>query len=294
MFLHNGVAHILVNSYALFALGPEVEAIYGRARFLTIYLLAGVAGNVLSFAFTPNLSAGASTAIFGLVGTQLAFFYRQRKAFGSFGQARLMNILSVVGINLLFGITTRGVDNFGHVGGFIGGVALGWMLCPEYEVEYGLGGQQHLTDQTSLRRGLPGVALFIGLLVIATGAATLGQANSPQVKLEQGIAAFDRGDYAGALPLLEQAARDLPADPRAQYLLAAAYFNLRRHTQAIPFFEATLRLAPDFPDAHFYLALSYAESDRRADAVQHLQRYLALAPTGEQADEARQLLARLE
>jgi len=168
------------------------------------------------------------------------------------------------------------------------------MLCPEYEVEYGLDGQQHLTDQNSLRRGLPGVALFIGLLVIATGAATLRQANSPQVELERGIAAFDRGDYAGALPLLEQAARELPSDPRAQYLLAAGYFNLRRHTEAIPFFEATLRLAPDFPDAHFYLALSYAESDRRADAVQHLQRYLALAPTGEQADEARQLLARLE
>jgi len=294
MFLHIGLAHILVNSYALYVLGPDVETTYGRARFLAIYFLSGVSGNVVSFAFTPNLSAGASTAIFGLVGTQLAFFYRQRKALGSFGQARLMNILGVVAINLVFGVVTRGVDNFGHLGGIIGGVALGWLLCPDYSVEYGLDGQPHVTDQNSLRRGLPGVALFIVLLVIAAGAATLVQANSPQVKLERGMAAFDHSDYASALPLLEQAARELPSDPEAQYMLAASYFNLHRFSEAVPFFEATLQIASDFPDAHFYLALSYAQSGRRADAAAHLQQYLALVPTGEKADQARQLLAQLD
>jgi len=294
MFLHIGLAHILVNSYALYALGPYVEATFSRARFLTIYVLSGVSGNVLSFAFTPNLSAGASTAIFGLVGTQLAFFYRQRKAFGSFGQARLMNILGVVAINVLFGVANQGVDNFGHLGGFIGGVTLGWLLCPDYTVEYRLDGQPHLTDQNSLRRRLPGVALFIALLAAAAGVTTLVQANSPQVQLERGIAALDHGDYAGALPLLEQAARQAPSDPEAQYMLAACYFNLRRYTEAVPFFEATLQIAPDFADAHFYLALSYAQSGRRTDAVTHLRRYLVLAPADEKTDRAQQLLAQLE
>ena len=113
-------------------------------------------------------------------------------------------------------------------------MVLGWLLCPDYEVEYGLDGQPQLADRNSLLRELPGVILFVVLLVVATGAVTLQQANSPQVKLEQGIATFDHGDYAGALPLLEQAARELPTDPQAQYMLAADYFNLRRYADAAP------------------------------------------------------------
>jgi len=294
MFLHIGLAHIAFNSYALYVLGPEVETIYGHARFLVIYLLAGVAGNVMSFAFTPALSAGASTAIFGLIGTQLAFFYRQRKVLGAFGQRRLINIASIIAINVLFGATIGTVDNFGHLGGFIGGLVLGWMLCPAYEVEYRADGQPWLADRTVLLRELPGVILFVVLLVVAAGAATLQQANGPQVKLEQGIATFDREDYAGALPLLEQAARSMPNDAQAQYLLAADYYNLGRYAEAAPAFETTTRLAPDLPDAHYYLALSYLRLDHRAEAVTHLQQYLALDPNGDKANEARQILAQTE
>jgi len=293
MFLHIGLAHIAFNSYALYVLGPEVEAIYGHARLLVIYLLAGVAGNVMSFAFTPNLSAGASTAIFGLIGTQLAFFYRQRKVLGAFGQRRLINIASIIAINLLFGLSGA-VDIFGHLGGFIGGLVLGWILCPAYEVEYRADGQPWLADRTSLPRELPGVILFVVLLVVAAGAVTLQQAKSPQVKLEQGMAAFDRSDYEGALPLFEQVARELPKDVQAQYLLAADYYNLNRYADAVRAFETTTQLAPDLPDAHFYLALSYLRLDRRADAVTHLQQYLALDPNGDKADKAQQILAQTE
>jgi len=293
MFLHIGLAHIAFNSYALYVLGPEVEAIYGHARFLVIYLLAGIAGNVMSFAFTPALSAGASTAIFGLIGTQLAFFYRQRKVLGAFGQRRLINIVSIIVINLLFSLSGA-VDIFGHLGGFIGGLALGWMLCPDYEVEYGADGQPRLADRTVLLRELPGVILFVVLLIVATGAATLQQAHSPQVKLEQGIAMFDRQDYAGALPLLEQAARGLPNDVQAQYSLAADYYNLRRYADAAQVFETTTRLAPNLPDAHYYLALSYLRLDHHAEAVTQFQQYLALDPNGDKADEARQILAQTE
>jgi rhomboid protease GluP len=293
MFLHIGIWHIAFNGYALYVLGPEVEAIYGHARLLVIYLLAGVAGNVMSFAFTPNLSAGASTAIFGLIGTQVAFFYRQRKVLGAFGQRRLVNIVSIIAINLLFSLSGA-VDIFGHLGGFIGGLELGWILCPAYEVEYRADGQPWLADRTSLLRELPGVILFVVLLVVATGAVTLQQANSPRVKLEQGMAAFDRSDYEEALPLFEQAARELPNDAQAQYLLAADYYNLNRYADAAPVFEITTRLVPGLPDAHFYLALSYLQLDRRAEAVTHLQQYLTLDPNGDKADKVRQILAQTE
>jgi rhomboid protease GluP len=172
MFLHIGVMHILVNSYAIYAIGPEVEALFGRSRFFAIYLLSGVAGNVMSYAFTPNLSAGASTAIFGLVGAEMVFFYRQRKTLGAFGQRRLINILLIIALNLFIG-SSGGVDNFGHAGGFLGGILLAWLLCPEYAVEYGLDGQPRVRDHNSLWRELPGVVLFGVLLIAATAAVTL-------------------------------------------------------------------------------------------------------------------------
>jgi tetratricopeptide (TPR) repeat protein len=108
------------------------------------------------------------------------------------------------------------------------------------------------------------------------------------------MAAFDRSDYEGALLLFEQAARELPNDAQAQYLLAADYYNLNRYADAAPVFETTTRLAPDLPDAHFYLALSYLQLDRRAEAVTHLQQYLTLDPNGDKADKARQILAQTE
>ena len=294
MFLHIGVMHLLVNSYALYALGPEVEALFGRARFLSIYLLSGVAGNVMSYAFTPNLSAGASTAIFGLVGAEMVFFYRQREKLGAFGQRRLINILSIVAINLLIGVSSGAVDNFGHAGGFIGGILLGWLLCPDYQVEYGLDGQPQIQDRNSLLRELPGLVLFIMLLIVAAGAITLQEVQQPQVKLERGVQKLAREDYASALPLIEQAAHEMPTSQRAQYLLAVNYYALERYGDAAQAFEATLQIAPDLSDAYFYLGLSYLQLDRRTEARTNLQRFLALESTGERADHARQLVATLQ
>jgi rhomboid protease GluP len=293
MFLHIGIVHILVNGYALFVIGPEVEALYGYSRFLTLYLLSGVAGNVMSYAFTSGLSAGASTALFGLIGAQLVFYYRQRDKLGSFGQQRLMNIVGIIVINVLFGMSNSGVDNFGHLGGLVGGALLGWLLCPVYEIEYGWEGQALVQDRNSLWRGLPGVLLFVMLLVVATGAVTFRQAHLPQVKLEQGIEALKGDDYAAALPLLEQAARDLPDDARAHYALAADYFFLKRYADAVSSYEHVLQLTDQLPDAHYYLALSHLQLGQRQEGVAHLQQYLALDPNGQDADQARALVAQL-
>jgi rhomboid protease GluP len=83
LLLHGSIAHIGFNMYALFIIGPGLERYYGHLRFLVLYLLAGFAGNVFSFLFTPALSVGASTAIFGLVAAQGVFLYRHRQLFGA-------------------------------------------------------------------------------------------------------------------------------------------------------------------------------------------------------------------
>ncbi|MEX2103787.1 MAG: rhomboid family intramembrane serine protease, partial [Bacilli bacterium] len=118
IFLHIGFPHLLFNSMALYFIGPAVERIYGGFRFIFIFLLAGVMGSLASFAFTPNLSAGASGAIFGCFGA-LLFFGQKHRAL--FFQTMGKDILFFLGLNLMLGFIFPGIDNFGHIGGLLGG-----------------------------------------------------------------------------------------------------------------------------------------------------------------------------
>ena len=132
MFLHIGVLHLLFNLYALNALGPLVEGYFGSVRYLAIYILAGLFGSLASFAFSPVISAGASGAIFGLAGAITVYFLRYRENFGARGRAILQNMLVVIGINLVFGFVMPGIDNWGHMGGLVGGSVVTWGLLPRY------------------------------------------------------------------------------------------------------------------------------------------------------------------
>lgn len=166
-FLHIGIIHLMINSYALYALGPETEALFGSPRFAVIYLLSGLSGSVLSFGLIPEaaISAGASTSLFGLIGALLAFFVRNRRHFGSAGQQRAAHYVFIAAVNLLYGLSTPGIDNLGHIGGFLGGLMLGWMLCPFYTLEVA-GLERRVVDLNSLRSEWRGVLLF-GILLIA-------------------------------------------------------------------------------------------------------------------------------
>ena len=165
-FLHIGLLHLVFNSLALYSLGQEVEALFGSPRFSVLYLLTGLSGSIFSFGLRTDvaLSAGASTAIFGLVGALMAFFVRNRRHFGEIGRRRLNNYVFLILINLYIGLSVPGIDNLGHIGGFFGGLILGWLLCPFYEVEVS-DGQPRVVDRNSLRVEWRGVALFVVLLV---------------------------------------------------------------------------------------------------------------------------------
>ena len=170
-FLHIGVLHIAFNLYALYIVGTEVEVFYGPWRFLVIYLLSGVSGAIASYAFTYGLSAGASTAVFGLIGTLVAFFTRNRAVFGEMSRRRLTNLIVVIAINLFYGLSVSFIDIWGHIGGFIGGFNLGWLLCPFYQIEARSDGIHRVVDRTSLRTEWIGVGLVTVLMVVAFWAA---------------------------------------------------------------------------------------------------------------------------
>jgi rhomboid protease GluP len=135
LFLHIGLMHVAFNGWALFSLGREVEAFYGSGRFALLYFLSGLGGGVAYYLLGSSaLSAGASGAVFGLVGAEIAYFLRNRELFGAFGRQRLGNLATLVGVNLLFGFTVPGINNLAHMGGLLTGLALGFGLCPHYGV----------------------------------------------------------------------------------------------------------------------------------------------------------------
>lgn len=122
MFLHIGIFHLLCNIYSLYVIGREVENVFGRKKYLTVYLLSGIAGSILSLAFNHNtICAGASGAIFGLMGAILYFGYYYRTYLGS---TLTRSIIPVIVLNLIIGFTTSGIDNAAHIGGLIGGILI--------------------------------------------------------------------------------------------------------------------------------------------------------------------------
>lgn len=127
MFVHIDLLHLLLNMWALSIFGPSIEQRYGRARFLALYVVAGLLGNAASLAFTPPVvGAGASGGVFGILGAWIGFFVRHRRAKGASDQLRSLFIL--IGINLAIGYASRRIDNNAHLGGLAGGFILASVL----------------------------------------------------------------------------------------------------------------------------------------------------------------------
>jgi membrane associated rhomboid family serine protease len=119
MVLHGGLLHWAFNSWALWAFGPTLESLLGRARFVALYVGTGLVGAGASFAFNQTtLGVGASGAIFGLLGALVAYFFRRRRVGGS---APLQSLLLVLLLNLFIASRNPSIDNLAHIGGFLAG-----------------------------------------------------------------------------------------------------------------------------------------------------------------------------
>jgi rhomboid protease GluP len=133
VWLHGGILHIGFNMYALYIIGPGLERNFGHGRFLLLYLLTGFAGNVLSYLFTAAPSYGASTAIFGLIAAEVVYLLRNKGVLQGNVQGVITNRVMILAVNLMLGFSSSGVDNFGHLGGMLGGLIFGWLAGPLYD-----------------------------------------------------------------------------------------------------------------------------------------------------------------
>ncbi|KAL3647198.1 tubulin folding cofactor A [Castilleja foliolosa] len=127
IWLHAGVIHLLANMLSLIFIGIRLEQQFGFLRVGLIYLLSGIGGSILSSLFIQrNISVGASGALFGLLGAMLSELLTNWTIYTN-KIAALFTLVVIIAINLAIGILPH-VDNFAHIGGFMSGFLLGFVL----------------------------------------------------------------------------------------------------------------------------------------------------------------------
>ena len=159
-FLHGGLLHILFNMLSLYWVGRAIEPVLGRWRFLTLYLVSALGGSAFIIAWCliqPSeifvSTVGASGAVFGLFG---AVFVLQR-----LGGSDTTAILTLLGINLVYGFMVSGISWQGHIGGAIAGVGATWVLVRMARPRAGV-----TQVQQNRREAVVALGMIAGMLVL--------------------------------------------------------------------------------------------------------------------------------
>lgn len=130
-FLHIGLMHLFFNMYALYIVGSQLESFIGKTKYIIVYLVSLIAGNIMSMLFSSgSVSAGASGAIFGLFGALLYFGYHYRVYLGNMITSQLIPVLI---FNFFLGFILSGIDIASHIGGFVAGLLTIWALGVKYK-----------------------------------------------------------------------------------------------------------------------------------------------------------------
>lgn len=131
MFLHFGVEHLIGNMLLLIFLGDTLERVVGPVRYLLIYLLGGLGGNVLSCYIGIRqqnyaVSAGASGALFAVIGALVCIVVRKR---GDVEEVSGRRLILMAGLSIAQGFTAAGIDGYAHIGGFLCGMLLSFFVA---------------------------------------------------------------------------------------------------------------------------------------------------------------------
>ncbi|MDQ0167793.1 rhomboid protease GluP [Bacillus horti] len=238
VFLHIGFIHILMNSLALYFLGNLVEKIYGSFRFLWIYLFAGFTGTVASFVFSSNISAGASGAIFGCFGALLYFGLQRRNLFfRTLGN----DVIIILIFNLGIGFIVPVVDNYGHIGGLVGGFLAAMIVSLP---------AQNKKRLEKIASGLVAIVLVVSML----GIGFTKDHEDDVALLIQATIEINQENYTEARDLLERAIELGDQRPEVFLQLGAVYNQVEQFDEAIEVFNRALDGGATQPELYFQLA----------------------------------------
>ena len=150
-FLHIGIWHLIINMYSLSIIGSQIESFFGKTKYLIIYFGSALFGSLLSICFGNTISAGASGALFGLLGAMLYFGYHYRLYLGNTLYSQLVPIII---LNLCLGLFIYNIDMACHIGGLIGGILIS-MIC----------GLKYKSNKVDRINGIVLSTIFLGFII---------------------------------------------------------------------------------------------------------------------------------
>ncbi|MCP8616862.1 rhomboid family intramembrane serine protease [Salirhabdus salicampi] len=258
MFLHIGFIHIMMNMLALFYLGTTVERMYGKTKFLIIYFLAGTVGGLASFAFNSSVAAGASGALFGLFGALLFFGVTNKKVFF---QTMGKELLFIIGLNVILGLSVPNIDNGAHMGGLVGGFIASAIV--------------QLPKRKSLLMQFGALFLYCGLVfgLIYSGIHQTFTGFDPNVSIVMGDRQVEENNYGKAVELYSEGIQHTGDHEQLQILYfkrAYVYIQQEELTKAKEDLLKAIEYNASFAEAHYNLALVYHKLDDIESAIHHV------------------------
>ena len=137
-FLHLGLLHLAFNMYALWLFGPIIEQMYGHIEYAVAYVLCAAGGSVLTILAAPqSAAAGASGAVFGLLGMAFVVSRRRHLMLGPQARAIVSQAGTLLVLNLVITFASPRISWTGHLGGLLVGVVIGWLLVPSQAATMG-------------------------------------------------------------------------------------------------------------------------------------------------------------
>lgn len=284
-FLHAHALHLLLNMGILFLLGSLLEGMYGRGRFLFLYLISAIVSSVASLPFVQNaLGVGASGAVFGLIGVAVALGIRYKDRLPRrLGRILGLRLVPFIGIDILLGFFVfphfnYNVNNAAHLGGLFAGFVGGLVLAPEI-FSYREREQKIVTGLTV---ALVGLAIASGIMPV------LHALTNSRETAKQQVDAVSPADLTDYIRSHEKTILKGPYDPTAYAVLETLYIEALKTfpddtswtDKLKQFYEKALDADPDNPVWNNNLFWVYqATAFERPSEKTELTDYIALCET---------------
>ncbi len=272
LFVHGGILHLALNMYALVAFGPSVEAVFGQARFLLIYLLSGICGGLASMLWNPTqTSVGASSALMGTAGALLASLISQA------GKSKKSDrfhypfvFLAIICASFLGGFFTPELDNAAHIGGFAGGLVCGLILLPDEK--------NNRSDRISLYARFALLLLFMLVVSTVSVQATISDRRSQTYRIAASAIKYLRAsEYQKAY---EEYDSLLKSELTASFFVGrgAALIGLKKFEAAVNDANRAIALNKKDNSAYLTRARAFHELGQYSKAVADLTRVIEESP----------------
>jgi rhomboid protease GluP len=261
MFLHLNLIHLAVNTYALLLLGGFIEQLYGPRRLLILYVMSGFCGNLFSYLMNPGASLGASTAVAGLFGSVLVFWWKYRQAIApEYWQRMGTHLFGLLFINVMLGAVLPFLDSWGHLGGLLGGMLVAALA------------ESRLSGEDGREREwlpVPLALATVAAMLVYAGLETVRGAESRSRPLRAAQQAMERRDWPRAASALQKA---VVRHPELLGDYAGVLMQAGRGEEAERVYRRLLRGNPGNALIQNNLAYLYADTLNR-----NLEEALALA-----------------